>query len=752
MHQSAALLAVVRDALLFVDREQFLFANKAFEDLCDATSHDIRQSSSFLMNPGERSSFFSRVCGLMDGQALRNEALVECNGTQTGPFISHVSFHVYRDEADGNHQHKCACNFVDPLFYRNLFTVTPVPVALLEYLDDEEDCRVFRSNRGAIDLLDSPESSTIDGLSLKRDLGFELEQETRSFFRACRQGDPHLKSVLISKPSSGDSQLKLMAAFAFIGYNTRNLPVFTLVANDLTNVSLEKAQLETCKQLVASQGTFFAKVMHELRAPVSGLMGMASLLRHTALTFEQKDFVKTIEICGDTLFSYTGTILDLTNIEHNNLVLSLAPFSVEQCIEEALSMVSPVACLKKIELLYEIVSPTPPPLLIGDMLRVRQILLALLSNAVKFTTREGAHVVVRAAVTEEPSGLASVCFAVADEGIGISTSQQTRLFKAFTQADRSVGQIFGGTGLGLAISKSLVELMGGTLTLQSEQGRRSTFKFTLPVELAVDESYSAPTSDVLNGKSVLLVVADAPLATNLQDRLNAFKLKAFGSSPNDPSIVEATKDVVLTDQEGLARRRGEISLPTILLSWARPLRFSGNFLRKPVCTGQLQKAVDNAFGLSESSLEVEGPSTSTCAPRSAEWKATCRVLVVNDDIIQRKVLSRMLETLNFAHANIRTANDGQEALVRLEQQLADLIFMDWSMPVMDGVQATLSIRKRWPASPTKPYIIAVTAAAQPQIRLACMEAGMNDYLQAPLRLVPMEAAVQKAFPFQSESH
>ena len=619
MHQSSALLAVVRDSLLLVDREQFLFANKAFEDLCNTTSHAIRQSSSLIMSAGERNSFFDRVRGLMDGHPLRNEALVECTGTQTGPFLSRVSFHVYFDETDGNN--KCACNFVDPMFYRNLFTVANVSVALLEYLDDEGDCRVFRSNRCAVDRLGFPECATIDGLSLKRDLGFELEQATRSFFRACRQGDPHLKPVLISKPR-GDSQLKLMAAFAFIGYNIRNLPVFTLVANHITDLSLEREQLETCKQVVASQRTFFAKVMHELRAPVSGLMGMASLLRHTALTFEQEDFVKTIEVCGHTLLSYTDTVLDLTNIEHNNLVLSLAPFNVEQCIEEALSMVSPMACLRKAELLYEIETPIPPPLLIGDMLRVRQVLLALLSNAIKFTTREGAHVIVRAVVTEE-DGLGFVSFAVMDEGIGISCSQQTRLFTAFTQADRSVGQIFGGTGLGLAISKSVVGLMGGTLTLQSEQGRGSTFTFTLPIELALDECNAASTSAVFKGKSVLIVVADAPLAMNLQNRLRAFKLNIFWS-PNDDCDEEATKDVVLTDMEGLARRRGELSLPTILVSWARPVRFSGNFLRKPVSNRQLHKAVHKAFGLSESSLEVQGPSANV-SPRSTGWKATCRV-------------------------------------------------------------------------------------------------------------------------------
>jgi signal transduction histidine kinase/CheY-like chemotaxis protein len=734
-------LTVIREALLFVDREKFLFANRAFEDLCEATSHGIRQSSSLLMNAEEKSLFFARVRGVMDGQALRNEALVECSSTQTGPFLSKVSFHVYRDESDG--EVKCACNFVDPVFYGNLFNVTPVPLALLEYIDDEEDYRVFRSNRIISDLVGPPDSCSIDGMALKRELGFEFDLETLTFLRACRPGVPHLKSLLISK-SSADSQLALMAVFGFIGYNLRNFPVFSFIASDLSHSALEHEELETCQQLVVSQSAFFAKVMHELRAPISGLMGMASLLRHTALTFEQKDFVKTIEICGDTLFSYTGTILDLTNIEHNNLVLSLEPFSVEQCIEEALGMVSPVACLKKIELLYEIKSPKPSLLLVGDLLRVRQVLLALLSNAVKFTVRDGAHVFVRAAVTVGPSGMASVCFAVTDEGIGISHSQQTLLFKAFTQANRSVGKKFGGTGLGLAISKSLVELMGGTLTVESEPDRGSTFQFTLQVEFAMDESYSITTSDVLKGKPVMVDVSDAPLAVNLQERLIVFGLKPGSSESNDRSSVgQRTRDVLLTDQEDLARQRGDRSFPTILVGWVRPLHFNGNFLRKPICTGQLHKAVDNAFGLSDSSLAVGIASASKLAPLGMDWKVAVRVRIVNDDIVQRKVLNRMAEALGFTHTNIRTANDGQEALARLEEQMADLVFMDWNMPVMNGLEATREIRKRW-SIPTKPYIIAVTAAAQPQIQLECLAAGMNDYLQAPLRLAVMGSAIQKA--------
>jgi signal transduction histidine kinase/ActR/RegA family two-component response regulator len=731
-------LTVIREALLFVDREKFLFANRAFEDLCEETSHGIRQSSSLLMNSQEKSHFFARVRGLMDGQALRNEALVECSSTQTGPFLSKVSFHVYRDESDG--VVKCACNFVDPVFYGNLFNATPVPIALLEYIDNEEDYRVFRSNCIISDLVGPPDCRSIDGMALKRELGFEFDLETLAFLRACRPGVPHLKSLLITK-SSADSQHALMAVFGFIGYNLRNLPVFSFIASDLSHSALEHEELETCQQLVVSQTAFFAKVMHELRAPISGLMGMASLLRHTALTFEQKDFVKTIEICGDTLFSYTGTILDLTNIEHNNLVLSLEPFSVEQCVEEALAMVSPMACLKKIELLYEIKSPKLSLLLIGDLLRVRQVLLALLSNAVKFTVRDGAHVFVRATVTVDPSGMASVCFAVMDEGIGISLSQQALLFKAFTQANPSVGKKFGGTGLGLAISKSLVELMGGTLTVKSQQDHGSTFQFTLLVEFVVDESYSITTRDVLKEKPVLIDVSDAPLAANLQERLMVFGLNP--GCDGRLSVVQGTRVAMLTDREDLARRRGDLSLPTILVGWTRPLHFGGNFLRKPVCTGQLQNAVDNVFGLSNSSLAVEGPATSKLSPVDTDWKIAFRVLIVNDDIVQRKILNRMAEALGFTHTNIRTANDGQEALARLKEQMADLVFMDWNMPVMNGIEATKEIRKRW-SSPAKPYIIAVTAAAQPQIQLECLAAGMNDYLQAPLRLAVMGSAIQKA--------
>ncbi len=815
------ILEVIKDAVLLVDKERFLFANRAFEEVFDFPWCSIApQDKTTILLASERARFFQLVGRLIDGELVCNEALVDCMNRFTGPFLSKVTFRPYVDVIDN--KRKCVCIFSDPLFYKKLLENTATLIGILEYVVEERDCTIFRANKAAQkvlgewkasgDNLDSTSSSRqpspissrqpspistspgpgspltmdsnarhsqdpisipaamqavlfLDGKRLAKDLGFHFELDDLLFFENCRHIDSiHAKRFQVlptvrntSNSPATDTNAKrikrmifLESTITYLGRSLNNRSMFTIVAEDTSATLGLEGELEASRQLLKQQSTFVAKMIHELRTPLSGLLGMAGLLRSTKLTGEQSDFLKTLEVCGDSLFSLIGNILDLSNLERNQVSLAFQPFDVADCIEEALEMVSQQACVKNIELFYEMIPHPLTQRVIGDDMRVRQILLVLLSNAMKFTSsRPNSRIIVRACLQQQDtSGELSVHFSVQDQGIGISAVDQLKLFKVFSQANTGVSQTYGGSGLGLAVAKSLVELMGGKIWVESCEGEGSTFHFTIASNMRISQKHQAShdmqeefhQKRVLEvqrsfaGKKALLLVKERYITHNLKSRLTALGLTCCDSAT---SLGDQIPDVVLADED-LPSSDHPVNwpnVPWIAVGWSRPVSFSGGqFLRKPIRSKQLIDALRRSFNvpaIEETMLAIHKHATRQRPPvASARYS---RILIVDDNVLNRKIARHMIEQLGYQASCIFTASNGVEAIACIAATMFDIVFMDWEMPIMGGEEATRKIRQQWPGQSDKPYIIGATASGTEQARRACLESGMNAFLSKPLR-------------------
>jgi CheY-like chemotaxis protein len=456
-------------------------------------------------------------------------------------------------------------------------------------------------------------------------------------------------------------------------------------------------------------------------------------------------------------------ILDYSKIEAGKLDLEREPFSLRECVEGALDIVAPRGWEKGIELGCLIDEATPAGIL-GDAARVRQVLLNLLSNGVKFTETGEVIVLVDAEATGK--GRHRLEIAVRDTGIGIPADRMGQLFTSFSQVDASTTRRFGGTGLGLAISKRLVELMGGTISVESEQGKGSIFRISLPVTAAEVPSPIPLEEGVtqLAGKRVLVVDDNA---TNRE--IVTRHARSWGMEPvavELPSealgLVEAGEpfdvgvlDMMMPEMDGLAlageirSRRSPDELPLLLLtSLGRiPQAESGSLfsaqLTKPLKASQLYNTLLLLLTPGAASEDrVEAVTDGKPAPTSS-----LRILLAEDNPMNQKVALRLLQQLGYT-ADV--AENGLEAIAALERQPYDVVLMDVQMPQLDGLDATRRICEQWPAE-TRPHIVAMTANALPEDREACFAAGMNDYVAKPIRSDELAAALQRVRPLTGAS-
>jgi CheY-like chemotaxis protein/HPt (histidine-containing phosphotransfer) domain-containing protein len=452
-------------------------------------------------------------------------------------------------------------------------------------------------------------------------------------------------------------------------------------------------------------------------------------------------------------------ILDYSKIEAGKLDLEHAPFNLRDAVEGALDIVAPRAWEKELELGC-LIDDSAPAGIVGDEARLRQVLLNLLSNAVKFTERGEVMVLVHA--EEMKSGSHRIELAVRDTGIGIPPDRMDRLFTSFSQVDASTTRRFGGTGLGLAISKRLIELMGGDISVESEQGEGSTFRISLPAA-AADVPAKIPLDDglpQLAGKRILIVDDNEtnreivtrhaqswgmePVAVELPAA--ALEIVARGE-PFDIAVL----DMMMPEMDGLAlageirQHRSESELPLLLLTSLGRLAqlpkgvFSAQ-LAKPLKASQLYNTLLNLLTSGRAEEETAEAATDGKHVRSA-----LRILLAEDNAMNQKVALRLLERLGYG-ADI--ANNGLQALEALEQKPYDVVLMDVQMPELDGLDATRRIVERWPAE-TRPHIIAMTANALPEDREACFAAGMNDYVAKPIRAEELAAALKRARPLST---
>lgn len=530
---------------------------------------------------------------------------------------------------------------------------------------------------------------------------------------------------------------------------TGRIRSFVAVFDDITALHQSENMLREAKDRAEAgdraKGQFLATMSHEVRTPLNGIVGFASLLLDTELTPEQQEFVTTIRTSSETLIQLTGDILDYARIESGRLKLEPQPCDPRECVENALDLVARVAAEKKIELLHW-VDDSVPLAIIADVGRLRQVLVNLVNNAVKFTAAGVVDVQVRAR-TLPTEGETLLEFSVRDTGIGIAPQHHAKIFRPFTQADETTTRRFGGTGLGLAICKNLVELMNGSISFVSQPGVGSTFSFTIRVPVAPPDGIPPPRG-TLEGQRLAVVAANpdfreelARLARRLGATTFAAEISTLRQQTDwDIAIVDITDSIAV---ELGAQPIPSASLPPEkivgLVSIALPLEVRAALrshvrvlLNKPPHQDTLR------------SLLVAHASSAPFPPRTTEMpthKFDLDVLIVEDNVVNQQLIQRIVTNLG---CRWNSAGNGREALDQLGRFVPDIVLMDLHMPEMDGLTALKRIRAGSVGSTAqKVWIIALTADARAEQRERTLRAGANDYLTKPVRLPELIAAFER---------